>query len=1256
VIDLTKTFRGVLLVLAMLLLAVGAKAQTTYGGVRGLVKDTQGAVIAKADVVLTNQETNIVRTSVTTGDGEYSFTSVDPGTYTVTVTYTGFKKTENKNIVVDTGATSTVDISLTLGGSTEVVEVSASEPLIDTSNANGGQSFISEQLTQLPNLGRNPFVFEKLDAAVTPVGDPRYVRAEDQTGQSTISVAGAPVGANNFAVDGIPISQSNGGVTFIPSLEAVSDVKVQANTYDAEVGRAGGGMFNTTLKSGTAQYHGVLYGMTRQTNWSANSFTNNQTPYVVNGVTVAPQTPRPDVTTYLYAGAFGGPVPLSDKVKYLKNTFFWVVEEGYRQAQPLPGSGTNIVPTPAELAGNFSNDFTSTYLYDPTTTTTVGGVTTRAALQGLLNGVPTANVIPASYLNPIGQGIGAAYPVCNYNCSGAGGVNNYFSSDDFKTRSDMYSGKLDHVFTPWWSAAVSYVHLATQEPTGSFIHTIYNSDGILHRFNDATAFNNVFQVNPTTIVTVGYGFNRYYSHQVPYSESAFPGGFNQGTGFGGTGFPSAYVALVQSRSFPTITVSGVGTSAGSSLASLGTSDAGPTIQSSHNFVLGASKTLGKQELKAGYVYRALSNFQQPLGSSGSFTFDGQFTSKNGAAPSATNGGNALADLLMGQPGASASANSSTGSPETISQVNLSAGNFAQQIRYQAVFLQDDFRVTPKLTINAGVRAEYELGQREANNRYAVGFDQNIGYAFPCTLLSGVSSCGQAKGGLFYAGQNGYPVHCCAFDHLKFSPRLGVAYELRPGTVVRGGFGIFYAPVATVVDNTGYSQTTYSAPTGTVTTATAVGGSAPLSNPFGGAGNIAPASGNTLGALTGAGGSISAQASNRKYPLVEQYSVNVEQQLPYGITAELGYVGAHSKYLPQNVGLNQIPNGVMAQYLVSGGISTTKVANPFYAPTLSNGTTAFPASGVLVQKMVAPAQLQLPYPQFAGGTGVTLIESVGYSQYDAMTVKVQKRGHGLTVLATYTWSSNWDNFYGAASAFSSSLNSTSGPQDNFNLKREYARAINNIPNRMSLGVTYDLPLGRNKQLFGNMPRFLDYLIGGYEVNVVSILQNGSPLSITQTDLSTAAGTNGGVSGFGGNVQRPTLVGGVNPCYSGAPESRYGTAASGTKTYFNTAAFVPTPAFTYSSLPRSINCQGPGYANSDISVNKTFAIKERVKIQFRAEALNATNTPEFANPGLAYSASQSSVTAAPTFGSSSTLGIVQGTVGFNRIIQMGGRITF
>jgi hypothetical protein len=1238
-----RSSRFLFLAVLFALGVTAASAQTTYGAVRGLVKDPQGAVLVGAAVTLTNEGTSLTRSTVTSASGEYNFTSVQPGTYSVSVVLTGFKKAENKGIAVETGATDTVDLALQLGGSTETVEVSTTEPLIDNANANGGQSYNSLQLEELPNLGRNPFVFEKLDTAVTPVGDPRYVRAEDQTGQSTISVAGAPIGANNFAVDGIPISQSNGGVTFIPSLEAVSDVKVQANTYDAEVGRAGGGMFNTTLKSGTDQYHGAIYGMTRQTNWSANSFTNNRTPYSVNGVVVAPTTPRPAVETYLYATALGGKVPFSDKFKYTKNTFFWITEEGYRQAQPLPGSGTYIVPTPTEIGGDFSASNAS--LFDPTTTTGTG-TRTKGNFTGTgANGGGT--MIPAAYLNPIGVAIAKFYPTCTA-CSNGGGVNNYFSSDDFKTRSDMYSGKLDHTFAPWWTATVSYVHLATQEPTGSFIHTIVNSDGILHRFNDATAYNNVFQLNPTTILTAGYGFNRYYSHQVPYSESGFPGGFNQATGFGGAGFPAAYVALVQSHTFPTITVSGVGASAASSLPSIGTSDGGPTIQSSRNVVVGLAKTAGKQDIKVGYVYRHLSNFQQPLGSSGTFYFNGQYTTSNGkvATGVAGNGGNALADLLIGNPGAPSSSNA--GSAETLSQVANAAGNFNNIIAYHAMFVQDNFRASQKLTVTFGVRYEYELGQKEARNQYVVGFDPTIGYAFPCNAALAGTACAQAKGGLVFAGQ-GYPVHADDFSHAKLSPRFGFAYEVHPGTVVRGGFGIFYAPVATVLDTTGYSQTSFSVPTPTtVTTATTVGANAPLSNPFGGTAAILAPSGNTLGALTGTGGSVTAQDFKRKYPLVEQYSLNVQHQLPWGVSLEVGYIGAHSKYFPQNVSLNQLTDGQLAQYASGAAtLSTTKVANPYYAPTLTNGTTTYPTTGALASATIAPGQLLLPYPQFAGN-GVTLIESVGYSLYNAMDVKVQKRYHGLTVLAGYTWSSNWDNFYGAASAFSSSLNSTSGPQDNYNLKGEYSRAINDIPNRLTVSGTYDLPIGRGRKFFSNMPKIVDYVLGGYEINDVSILQNGSPLTITQTNLSSTLG----VAGFGGATQRVTVGNGA--CATGSPESRYGN--NGTPYYFNIAAFSATPAFKYSPSSRTIKCEGPGYANSDFSVDKTFSFGDRVKVQFRAEALNATNTPEFANPGTSFNASQSSPTAAPVLTQSSTTGIIQGTVGFNRQIQMGGRITF
>jgi hypothetical protein len=456
---------------------------------------------------------------------------------------------------------------------------------------------------------------------VTPTGDPRMVRFEDQNGTASVSVSGAPIGANSFVVDGIPISTSTGGVTFVPSIEAVSNVRVQANTYDAELGRTGGGVFNTSLKSGSDAYHGVLYGETRQTAWAANTWFGNHNGYTdSSGVSHPAPAPRPDFTTYLYAGSFGGPLPFGKRIRFLDKTFFWVTEEGYRQAQPYTGSTTQYyVPTAAERAGDFSADAGLT-LYDPRRPLVNGQRT--AVLTGIVNGVPKANVIPAGYINPIGASIANTFPSPSTSGAYDGSHANFFGTDDYKTRGDEYVGKLDHVFTPWWSSAASYVHLATQEPNGSILRSFAASQGVLIRYIDATAVNNVITLNPTTVLTVGYGFNRYYSTNRQYSN-----GFDQTSGFGGTGFPAAYVSQLQSKTYPTVTLSSV-----TQTASLGAANSGPTIQSSRNFVIGITKTVGRNNLKAGYVFRTLNSYSSAqTGANGSFTFNGQYTSQTGAA-------------------------------------------------------------------------------------------------------------------------------------------------------------------------------------------------------------------------------------------------------------------------------------------------------------------------------------------------------------------------------------------------------------------------------------------------------------------------------------------------------------------------------------------------------------------------------------------------------------------------------------------------
>ena len=269
------------------------------------------------------------------------------------------------------------------------------------------------------------------------------------------------------------------------------------------------------------------------------------------------------------------------------------------------------------------------------------------------------------------------------------------------------------------------------------------------------------------------------------------------------------------------------------------------------------------------------------------------------------------------------------------------------------------------------------------------------------------------------------------------------------------------------------------------------------------------------------------------------------------------------------------------------------------------------------------------------------------------MKVQKRlATGLTILGTYTWSSNWDNLWSAGSQ----VYSTYGPQDAYNPKGEYARALSSVPNRYTAAVSYDLPVGRGKALLGNAPWYVNELVGGWQVNDEWIIQNGVPLSIQQTNLNTTYGT----TGVGGSYQRPNLLGDAHTaCLSGRPQGRLGVNSVGTQqAYVNVAAFSPAAPYTYGNAPRMLPCRAPGSNQSDVSINKNFKITERVNAQFRAEALNAFNTPQFGTPTLTYVTTGTGVTTAPNVitGTNQTLGNVTSQINLPRIIQLGGRISF
>lgn len=1139
---------------AFLLVAVSdAVAQSNYGAVRGNIVDIQGASIENATITLTSDTTKIARTTTTNNSGGYAFSAVSPGEYTVSATMAGFKATVRTGVIVDSGNTIPIDLTLDVGAVAESVEVSATEALVDNATSYNGQLIDSQKLQNLPNPGRNPFLFSKLDNAVTPVGDPRFVRFQDQSGSSTISIAGAPMSSNNYLIDGVPITDFSNRAVIIPSIEAVEEVKVQANTYDAEIGRTSGGLFNTTLKSGSSALHGVLQGETRQTNWGANTFFNNRN-HIARGA----------AEFYSYVGNLSGPLPLPHILGGTDKTFFAITEEGYRQRSPYVNSTQFVVPTDLERTGDFSE------------------IGTVSASGACISGTCIKNIATGAYypnnkitiVNPIGQAIINSYPHPNTSIT-AKGVANFNGYDTLGDRADEFDSKLTHQFFTRWLADFYYLHYGSKEPGGNPLTNIAGSSGsyLLYRKVDAIGIQNTVTVNPTTVLTAGFGFNRF-----PNDTQDISKGFDQST----LGFPSYYVAAQSKKSFPRIT-------ADSSLVNEGTSNSGPVVFFSRNFVVGLAKSIGRHNAKVGYNYRAISEtFTSLSDTSGTFNFN----ALSGAA---------AADILEGYP--------TTGAL-------IIPSKLAYTTAYQAAYFQDDWRATSRLTVNLGFRYEFEPGIHERNNRISVGFNRTASYN---AFNSGVT----AVGGVEFAGQNGYGANTGNMGS-KYNPRAGFAFSMDKDTVLKGGYGVFYAPLY-------YTNANGYAPGYVLTNSiqTQAVGSAPitLSDPY-------PTlktqpTGNANGYATSIGTTLSLIDQSRRSPLYQSYSLQLEHEFVGGVAFKFGYIGGHGRNLPNSLNINQLPD---SQYSLGA--------------TALGSAVSFPYSGLGQWPVKTQSRFQtlLPFPQYQG---ITMATGLGRSDYNALDVKVQKRfSKGVMVLAGYTWSSNWDNIWGAYGS-SNSLNSgNNGPQDIYNLSPEYARATNDIPNRFSLAGSWELPFGRGKAFLGHSNRAIDAIVGGWRFHDITVLQNGGPLAITQTSNLTS---------YGNSTQRPTIIPGVNPCKSGSPEGRI-------LQYFNPLAFAATaPPVAggpppYGNQPRTSSCYGPGYINSDLSLNKDFQITERMHAEFRAEALNAFNTPQFSTPGLSIG-SYSATASTTNYTSYNTgAGQITGTLGFPRLVQLGGRLTF
>lgn len=1112
-------------------LATTLSAQSFYSGIRGAILDQKGSTIPNARVSLTDELNGVVRLTTTGADGSYVFNQVIPSTYSVSAEISGFKKSQQKNIVIATQEQKILDFALEIGDTSQTINVTGEAPLIETAAASQGQVLTDQQLTELPNIGRNPFITSKLAQNVIQVGNPVMNRMQDQSSTGLISIAGGLVWQNNFFMDGIPIGDWQGRPIVIPSIEAVSEVKIQANTYDAEMGRTGGGVFNTILKSGTNNLHGTAYGAIRRTDMNANLFFNN-----------AAGLPRGNSPNDNWAANLGGPIFVPKVYNGKNRAFFFLALEGYNNTEAA--SLRSYVPTALERLGDFSQTRTpggaQQVIYDPSTTVrNPDGTYTRTPFPN--------NIIPST--NLVGRNLANYYPLPTSTAAYYGDLNKT-ASGAAASRGRQYVGKVDVQLFNWWRATLSYLRYNSVEPGANYFGGPASPDQwALARNVDTTAVNNLFTLTPTTVLAVRYGFNRFPN--VFYTTSEIQG-FDPAT----LGLPASLVSQMMGRAFPTISPS--------TASGLANSNHSWNTFVNNSVSAMISQSRGKHSLKAGFDFRRLLVSGYGYGDmAGSFAFNGVFTQSSPTNPTSGTGAD-IADMLLGYP--------SSGSAGL-------AIKLTDSTRYYSFYIQDDFRVTNRLTLNLGLRWERETGIQEQENRLYVNFDKQA----INPLAANVTGI-EPKGVIQFAGSGANPTTVGNPNLNKLGPRIGVAFRIDDKTVIRGGYGLIWAPQSVIgspLAPAGYAASTpYIATTDVF--ATSAGS---LSNPFPN-GLIQPL-GKSQGSLTGIGQGVSIFSPAAKSPRIQQYSVDLQRELPGGIAIAVGYLGTRGTRLAMDVNQNVLD----PSYFSRGSALNLPVPNPYYG---KGGT------GVIGTEKVGQYQLLLPFSAF--GPVNFASTDLNSSRYDSLVVKGQKHlSRGFTFLSTLTIAKSYDR----ASSGNVLMSGPSGVQNPFDLGAERSLSSFNAPFVWANSFSYELPVGKGKA-FMNGNQVLDYFLGGWQINGVGVYRSGFPLAIAQAQNFN------GVFGYAG--QRPNATG-VSPVTDGSLTERLNN-------YINPAAFSQAPQFTFGNVSRLISMRGPGQANWDMSLFKTVTIREVFRAQFRAEALNAFNTPLFNGPNTAYNPASSS----------------------------------
>jgi hypothetical protein len=1046
----------------LLILSVPAFAQDFRGAISGTVTDESGAVLPGVTVTVTNVETNQASPVVTDNRGVYQVRYLISGNYSVEAALDGFKTVVRKGVAVRVGDALTLDLTMQPGGVDEVIVVTATAPLIDTTSGITGQVIDSNQIAQLPLGDGTAYMLSRLAPGVVDSSDLHFSRPMDNGNLAGV-VANGAMGGNEFTLDGAPnrVSPNNttpnnnsGVVGFSPPSDAIAEFKVQTNAFDAQSGHTAGATVNLALKSGTNAFKGTVSYFNRSDSRSA-------TPLLSKRAGAEKPTREYD----RYTGTLSGPI-------FRDRTFFMVSFENLLDVQPEPSTYT--VPTMKMRNGDLSEWGVS--IYDPLTAT--GNNNARTAFAG--------GIIPSNRINEVARRYAALYPEPNRD----GLENNYFTNQLRPYDYNAFLIRLDHsvnnsnrlfgngYYNKREEDRYNWALGAANATGAGEINGFEVTHGFDYRSNTGATLGYTSTVSSNLLFDAIAAWSRFDEYRDPAQE------FDPAA----LGFAQQSLAAMAGYTYlPLMTFGGfsAGTNADSRIATLGAqrSDYGAGFDrpfTNLSFTPTVNWLLGSHTVRSGYELRR-QRWQIDNPGYVRFHFNGAYTRANNSG-ALNDPAQSWAQFLLGLPTTGTNQVANAGS--TSSQFEIAADADYRQVSH-ALFVQDDWRFNQNLTLNFGVRFELHEGLVEAEDRNVAGFDADLASPIEAAAVARYGAAPipelpasqfRVKGGLQFADGAIYD------DLQKVLPRAAFSYLLGPRTVIRGGAGLFSYDYYFDAGN----QTAFSQPTPVLTTEN--NGTTfltDLTNPLPNGQLIQPA-GASLGAAAGLGLTIGTIVpSEREVPYYTRWQLGAQRDLGSGWVVEVNFIESRGNNLPVTRELNGLP----FEYLSSSRSRDTaheqflsgNVANPFAG--LLPGTSL---NGANIQRQ----QLLRPFPQFlagaangaVSGTGtisVGTVESVGSDHYRAGSLRIDKRftaGHSL--LATYTRSRLTDKL--------NYLNASNGILED-------RVSPNDRPHRATFGGTFAIPFGHGRRYGANISSIVDTILGGWSVSGTYQYQSGFPLT-------------------------------------------------------------------------------------------------------------------------------------------------------------------